>query len=226
MVRDTAWVRSPIDAFILAKVEATRLRPAPSADKYARLRRVTFDLTGLPPTPEEIDAFVSDGSPSAFERVVDRLLRSPAYGERWGRHWLDIARYADSNGLDENTAFGNAWRYRDYVIQSFNRDKPYDEFVNRLPATVTDVRQPRPPDRDGVLVLGRSCWPSRTTEDEDGHRRRATRSFSRRFGLRAAPRPFDPSGGLCSLLSIFTSTRTMSRPMAQAFERPLPTGEA
>src|SRR5262249_16941356 len=98
-VRDAGWVRSPIDAFILAKLEAKGLRPAAPADKYALLRRVTFDLTGLPPTPKEIEAFVNDDSPTAFEKVVDRLLQSPAYGERWGRHWLDVARYADSNGL-------------------------------------------------------------------------------------------------------------------------------
>ncbi len=93
------------------------------------IRRATFDLTGLPPSPAEIEAFLADRSPEAFTRVVDRLLASSQYGERWGRHWLDVARYADSNGLDENVAFGNAWRYRDYVINSFNRDKPYDQFV-------------------------------------------------------------------------------------------------
>src|SRR5262249_1124660 len=102
-VRDVGWVRSPIDAFILAKLEEKGLRPAKPADKYALLRRVTFDVTGLPPTPEEIEAFIHDDSPDAFARVVDRLLASSTYGERWGRHWLDVARYADSNGLDENT---------------------------------------------------------------------------------------------------------------------------
>ena len=90
---------------------------------------MTFDLIGLPPTPEEIDAFLADDRPDAFARLVDRLLASPAYGERWGRHWLDVARYADSNGLDENVAHGNAWRYRDYVVAAFNSDKPYDRFV-------------------------------------------------------------------------------------------------
>lgn len=93
------------------------------------IRRATFDLTGLPPTPAEIAAFLADRSPDAFARVVDRLLASRHYGERWGRHWLDIARYADSNGLDENVAFGNAWRYRDYVIHAFNQNKPYDQFL-------------------------------------------------------------------------------------------------
>ena len=123
------WVRTPIDAFVLAQLEARGLEPAPPADKRTLIRRVTFDLTGLPPTPEEVDAFLADESPDAFEKVVERLLSSPGYGVRWGRHWLDVARYADSNGLDENLAFGNAWRYRDYVVDAFNNDKPFDRFL-------------------------------------------------------------------------------------------------
>ncbi len=122
-------IRNEIDRFILAKLLDKGLVPAPPTDKRTLIRRATFDLIGLPPTPDEIDAFVMDESPVAFSKVIDRLLASPAYGERWGRHWLDVARYADSNGLDENTAHGNAWRYRDYVIASFNADKPYDRFV-------------------------------------------------------------------------------------------------
>jgi len=124
------WITSPVDAFILAALESKGLRPAPPADKRTLLRRATFDLTGLPPTPEEINAFLADNSPDAFATVIERLLASPRYGERWGRHWLDVARYADSNGLDENLVYKNAYRYRDYVIQSFNRDKPYDEFIH------------------------------------------------------------------------------------------------
>jgi cytochrome c553 len=122
-------INNPIDRFIRTRLEAARLKPAPQASRRVLIRRVTFDLTGLPPTPEEVEAFVADQSPRAWEKVVDRLLASPAYGERWGRHWLDVARYADSNGLDENTAFGNAWRYRDYVIEALNSDKPFDRFV-------------------------------------------------------------------------------------------------
>ncbi|MCE9566171.1 MAG: PSD1 and planctomycete cytochrome C domain-containing protein [Planctomycetes bacterium] len=128
-VKDGTWAKSDLDRFILAKLEAAQLKPAVPADKRTLIRRATFDLIGLPPTPEEIDAFLKDASPDAFATVVDRLLASNAYGERWGRHWLDVARYADSNGLDENTAHGNAWRYRDYVIASFNADKPYDRFL-------------------------------------------------------------------------------------------------
>jgi hypothetical protein len=123
------WPRSPIDHFILAKLETEKLVAAVPADKATLIRRVTFDLLGLPPDPAEIDAFLADRSPDAFEHLIDRLLASPAYGERWGRHWLDVARYADSNGLDENVAHGNAWRYRDYVVSSLNRDKPFNRFL-------------------------------------------------------------------------------------------------
>ncbi len=128
-VKNPSWVKTPIDAFILAALEAKQLTPAPPASKRELIRRATFDLTGLPPTPEEVAAFLNDAKPDAFARVVDRLLASPRYGERWGRHWLDVARYADSNGLDENLVYRNAYRYRDYVIQAFNKDKPYDQFV-------------------------------------------------------------------------------------------------
>lgn len=128
-VANKQWPISPVDPFILTKLEAEQLQPANPADNSTLIRRVTFDLLGLPPDPAEIDAFLADHSPDAFERLTDRLLASPAYGERWGRHWLDVARYADSNGLDENVAHGNAWRYRDYVVSSLNRDKPFDRFL-------------------------------------------------------------------------------------------------
>lgn len=118
-----------IDAFILSKLSSQKLSPLDQADKRTLIRRATFDLIGLPPTPKEIAGFLADQSAEAFDRVVDRLLSSPHYGERWGRHWLDVARYADSNGLDENAAHGNAWRYRDYVVHAFNDDRPYDEFL-------------------------------------------------------------------------------------------------
>ncbi len=145
-VGDAAWARSPIDRFILARLEAEGLAPVAPAGRRQLLRRVTFDLTGLPPTPAEIDAFLADERPDAYERVVERLLASPRYGERWGRHWLDVARYADSNGLDENIAHPNAFRYRDWVIDAFNRDKPYDRFVQEqiagdlMPAAGDDER--------------------------------------------------------------------------------------
>ncbi len=128
-VKNAAWARNAIDRFIIAKLEAKNISPGPAADKVTLLRRATFDLAGVPPTPAEVDAFLADRSPDAFEKVVDRLLASPAYGERWGRHWLDLARFAESEGFKSDEARPNAWRYRDYVIDSLNRDKPYDRFV-------------------------------------------------------------------------------------------------
>jgi Protein of unknown function (DUF1553)/Protein of unknown function (DUF1549) len=128
-VRNRAWVKTPVDAFILKELESKQIKPAPRADKVTLLRRATFDLTGLPPTPAEVKAFVDDDSPNAFEKVVDRLLASPHYGEKWARHWLDLARYAESEGFKADETRPNAWRYRDYVIKSFNQDKPYDRFI-------------------------------------------------------------------------------------------------
>jgi hypothetical protein len=128
-VADGAWPRTDIDRFLLARLEDQGMRPVGDADRRTLLRRVSFDLVGLPPTPEEVEAFLADPSPSAFESVVDRLLASPRFGERWGRHWLDVARYAESSGKQVNINYPNAWRYRDYVIDALNRDKPYDRFV-------------------------------------------------------------------------------------------------
>jgi hypothetical protein len=127
--RDRGWVRTPVDTFVLARLEQHGLEPAPPADRRTLLRRVYLDLIGLPPTPEEQRAFLDDPSPNAYEKVVDRLLASPHYGERWARHWFDVVRYADTNGYERDGAKPHAWRYRDYVIDSFNRDKPYDRFV-------------------------------------------------------------------------------------------------
>ncbi len=128
-VHDTSWPRTPIDRFLLAKLEAEGLTPAPDADRRTLIRRLTFDLTGLPPTPVEIDAFLNDTSPEAYERLVERLLASPRYGERWARHWLDLVRYAETAGHEFDYDTPDAWRYRDYVIRAFNADLPYDRFV-------------------------------------------------------------------------------------------------
>ncbi|HUR55905.1 MAG TPA: PSD1 and planctomycete cytochrome C domain-containing protein [Gemmataceae bacterium] len=128
-VKNAAFVRSPIDAFIMADLEKKGLTPVGDADKRTLLRRIHLDLTGLPPTPDEVEAFVADASPIAFEKVVDSLLASPRFGERWGRHWLDLARYAESSGKTANFNYPHAWRYRDYVIDAFNADKPYDQFI-------------------------------------------------------------------------------------------------
>ncbi len=152
---DLNWVQSPIDAFILAKLDSAGLKPASPADRRTLIRRITFDLIGLPPTPEEVADFVSDESPAAYEQLIDRLLASPHYGERWGRHWLDVARYADSNGLDENLAFGNAWRYRDYVVDSFNANKPFDRFlVEQLAGDLLKDADRETLTATGFLVLG------------------------------------------------------------------------
>jgi hypothetical protein len=158
-VKDAAWPNGPIDRFVLARLEAAGLRPAPDADRAVLLRRVTIDLTGLPPTPEEVEAFVADPSPDAYERVVQRLLASPHFGERWGRHWLDVARYADSNGKDENLTFHEAWRYRDYVIRAFNEDRPFDRFVREqlagdLLAAADRSRRDEQLVATGLLVVG------------------------------------------------------------------------
>ena len=131
-VKQKQWVKNPIDAFVLAKLEPLGLKPAPTASKRTLIRRATFDLTGLPPTPQEVNAFLADKSPGAYARIIDRLLASPAYGERWGRHWLDVARYADSadaRGLGSEGDISEAWRYRDWVVTALNNDMGYDKFV-------------------------------------------------------------------------------------------------
>ena len=127
---DSQWVRTPIDAFILARLKEKGLSPAPEADRaHARSAALSFDLLGLPPTPEEVEAFVNDPDPRAYEKLVDRLLASPHYGERWGRHWLDVVRFGESEGYETNMPRPNAWPYRDYVIGAFNRDTPFPRFV-------------------------------------------------------------------------------------------------
>jgi hypothetical protein len=128
-VKGAAWPRNAMDAFVLAKLEANGLKPSPPADKYTLLRRASLDLRGLPPSPAEIDAFAADKSPDAYEKAVDRFLADPAYGERWARIWLDLARYADSAGYGSDPLRPNMWRYRDWVIDAFNRNLPYDQFT-------------------------------------------------------------------------------------------------
>lgn len=159
-VKNAAWVRTPIDRFVLARLEARGLAPAPPADKRTLIRRATFDLTGLPPAPAETDAFLRDKSPDAFAKVVDRLLASPRYGECWARHWLDVARYADTKGyvFGEDRSYPDAYTYRDWVIHAFNADLPYDQFVKQQ---IAADRLPRPGDDPrslaalGFLTVGR-----------------------------------------------------------------------
>jgi mono/diheme cytochrome c family protein len=159
-VKDAAWVKAPIDAFVLARLEAKGLKPAPPADKLTLLRRVSYDLAGLPPTEKEMSDFLADNAPDAFAKVVERLLASPRYGEKWGRHWLDVARYADSTGNDEDHRYPHAWKYRDYVIKAFNDDIPYDQFTREqvagdlLPAPDGGEVNKRSIIATGFLALG------------------------------------------------------------------------
>ena len=128
-VQDRAWLRNPLDAFVLAKLEDRGIQPSPEADRRKLIRRVSLDLIGLPPTPAEVDQFLADGRPGAYERLVDRLLASPHYGEKWARHWLDLARYADSDGYEKDLPRPHAWRWRDWVIQALNSNMPFDQFT-------------------------------------------------------------------------------------------------
>ena len=159
-VADTAWITNDVDRFVLARLEVDGLAPAPEADRTTLLRRASYGLTGLPPTQDEVDAFLADAEPGAWERQVDRLLASPHYGERMARHWLDLARYADSNGLDENLALGNAWRYRDWVVRSFNANEPFDRFLTKqlagdlLPESADRAEVEDQLTATGFLVLG------------------------------------------------------------------------
>ncbi len=240
-VRDAAWPRTAVDRFILAGLEAKGLRPAPPADPRTLIRRVTFDLTGLPPTPEEVESFLADRSPEAFARVIDRLLASPAYGERWGRHWLDVARYADSNGLDENVAHGNAWRYRDYVVAAFNRDQPYDQFLaeqlagDLMPTADPTMRQQR------LIATGFLSLGPKVLAEPDARKMELdivdeqVDTVSRAFlGLtlgcaRCHDHKFDPisTEDYYGLAGIFLSTRTMEsfRKIARWHENPLGSAE-
>ena len=134
-VKDATWCRNPIDYFVLARLEKEGLKPSPEASKEMLIRRVSLDLIGLPPTPQEVDAFLADHSPQAYEKVVDRLLASPHFGERWAAAWLDLARYADTNGYEKDRR-RTMWKYRDWVIKAFNDDMSFRELPsNRSPAT-------------------------------------------------------------------------------------------
>ena len=238
-VKNAAWAKTPIDRFILAKMEAKGLKPALPATRRDLIRRAYFDLVGLPPTPAEVDAFVADKSSDAFAKVVDKLLASPQYGERWGRHWLDVARYADSNGLDENIAFANAFRYRDYVVNAFNKDKPYDQFVREqlagdlLPAS-TDEERNEHLVATGFLSLGPKVLaepdkPKMVMDIVDEQIEVTSKAF---LGLTVAcarchDHKFDPipTKDYYALAGIFKSTKTMAtlNTVARCNERPLVT---
>jgi hypothetical protein len=158
-VKDVDWPRNDVDRFVLAALEAKGLRPAAPADRRTWLRRVTFDLIGLPPTPAEIDAFLKDESPEAYEKVVDRLLASPHYGERWGRHWLDLVRFAETSGHEFDFEIPHAYEYRDYVIRAFNADVPYDQFVREhLAGDLLSKPRRHPKEGFNESALGTGFW--------------------------------------------------------------------
>ncbi|MBX3112700.1 MAG: DUF1549 domain-containing protein [Fimbriimonadaceae bacterium] len=234
-VKDKAWAKGPLDLFVLAGLEAEGLRPAPPADRRTLVRRATFDLTGLPPTAREVEDFVNDKGPGAFEKVVDRLLASPAYGERWGRHWLDVARYADSNGLDENLVFPNAWRYRDWVVGAFNADMPVDRFIQEQLAG--DIL-PGAGD-DGMVATGFLALGGKTLAEDDPVKQEmdiideqvdvVSKAF---LGLtvgcaRCHDHKFDPvpTKDYYAMAGIFKSTKTMEnfKVVAEWNERPMGT---
>ena len=241
-VQNSAWPQADLDRFVLARLEAEGLSPAPKADKRALIRRVTFDLTGLPPTPAEISAFLNDERAEAYPELIERLLSSPAYGERWGRHWLDIARYADSNGLDENVAHGNAWRYRDYVVRSFNADKPFDQFIreqlagDQLDASSDEVRNELLTATGflsiGPKVLAEVNMPKMRMDIVDEQIDTVGRVFlGMTFGCaRCHDHKFDPidTADYYGLAGIFKSTRTMDTytKVAKWHEHPLKSAEA
>ncbi len=153
-VSNPAWIKNPIDAFVLARLDKEGLKPSPEADKITLLRRLSLDLIGLPPTPEEVDAFLADKSAKAYEKQVERLLNSPHYGERWGRHWLDAARYADSDGYEKDKQ-RNVWFYRDWVINSLNRDLPYDQFIiQQIAGDLLPPQKDQKASQDQIVATG------------------------------------------------------------------------
>ncbi len=241
-VNGESWVRNPIDAFVLDKLARSQLQPAPEADKQTLVRRIFVDLIGIPPTAEEAQAFVLDEAPDALDRLVERLLASPRYGERWGRHWLDMARNADSNGLDENIAYANAFHYRDYVIASFNLDRPYDRFVREQIAG--DLLQPdETPNNDTarIAATGFLCVGAKMLAEDDPMKMQMdiideqVDTIGRTvMGLtlgcaRCHDHKYDPisTSDYYSLAGIFKSTKTMDTftVVARWHERPLGTRE-
>lgn len=238
-VRDKDWVRTPVDAFILSRLEERGLRPAPETDRMTLIRRATFDLTGLPPTEAEIRDFIADKSPAAYEKLIERLLASPRYGEKWGRHWLDVARYADSTGNDEDHRYPYAWKYRDYVIGAFNGDLPYDRFVReQLAGDLMPAAEPGGVNRNGIIATGFLALGPKAIAQQDKRKMLydvydeqldvTSRAF---LGLtlacaRCHNHKFDPilTRDYYSMVGIFASTRSFSDPkplVSQVFYKPL-----
>jgi hypothetical protein len=242
-IQNSAWVQSPIDAFILQTLISRGLTPAPQADKTTLIRRASIDLLGLPPSPEEVDAFLADDSSDAWPRLIDRLLASPRYGERWGRHWLDVARYADSNGLDENLAYANAFRYRDYVVNAWNRDLPYDQFTReQLAGDLLTLSGDSQIDLDRIIATGFLSLGAKMLAEDDPVKMQMdiideqVDTVGRAFlGMtlgcaRCHDHKYDPFtlADYYGLAGIFASTKTMETHtvVAKWLERPLGTPDA
>ncbi|MEX1222956.1 MAG: DUF1549 and DUF1553 domain-containing protein, partial [Pirellulales bacterium] len=222
-VRDRAWPANPIDHFVLARLEAEKLAPVEDADRRTLVRRLYFDLIGLPPTPEQVEAFVNDESPQALETLVDELLASDRFGERWGRHWLDVARYGESSGRERNHTFPHAWRYRDYVIDAFNADLPYNEFITEqiagdLLEHDNDQQRRRRMIATGFLAIGpktlnernRRQFDLNTIDDQIDTLGRAVLGMT--IGCaRCHDHKFDPipTADYYALAGIFSSTETL-----------------
>lgn len=237
------WVQTPIDAFVIDALLQKGWGPAGKADKYTLIRRATFDLIGLPPTLEEVNAFIEDDMPGSFDRVVDRLLASPYYGQRWGRHWLDLVRYADTNGADENHTMPNAWRYRDWVFRAFNRDQPLDQFIvhqlaGDLLVSGADDEQTRQEllTATGMLVIGPKMLAEQDKEkmridiiDEQIDTVSRTMMGMTMACARCHDHKFDPISAedYYALAGIFASTRTMlhEEHVSKWMERDLPSVE-
>ncbi len=158
-VKDAAWAKNPVDAFVRSKLEKKGFKPSPAADKRVLIRRISFDLTGLPPTPDEIKAFLADKSPNAYEKVVDRLLASPHYGERWARHWMDLVRYAETDGHEFDFDKPGAYQYRDYLIRAFNADVPYNQFVlEHVAGDLLPTPRRNPKTQWNESIIGTAFW--------------------------------------------------------------------
>ncbi len=238
-VKNRAWVKSPIDAFVLKKLEEKGIAPAPPADKLTLLRRATYDLTGLPPTERELVEFVNDNSPEAFAKVVERLLASPRYGEQWGRHWLDVARYADSTGNDEDHRYPHAWKYRDYVIEAFNKDLPYQQFIReQLAGDLLPAADGGEVNKRGIIATGFLALGAKAIAQQDKQKMlldvwdEQVDVTSKAFlGMtmacaRCHNHKFDPilTKDYYSMVGIFASTRSFTNPdshVSIVLEKPL-----
>lgn len=235
----STWGVNGIDQFVLQKLQQNQMQPNSSADRQTLIRRVTFDLTGVPPTQLEVRAFVTDDSPQAFDRVIDRLLESPRYGERWGRHWLDLVRYATTNGADENHGLPNAWRYRDWVIRMMNRDLPLDQFIiqqlagDLLPVPADEQEAGDMLTATGMLVIGPKMLAEQDKEkmiidivDEQVDTISKTMLGLTIGCARCHDHKFDPISAkdYYSLAGIFYSTQSMENRdfVSKWLERPLP----